>query len=71
MTLYAQWTNPKAGSLPTPTRDKYDFAGWYTAKTGGSKVTSDTVITKNTTFYARWTEKGEDYGNTAKGFRTA
>ena len=68
VTLYAQWTNPKAGSLPTPTRDKYDFAGWYTAKTGGSKVTSDTVITKNTTFYARWTEKGEDYGNTAKGF---
>lgn len=68
VTLYAQWTNPKAGSLPTPTRDKYDFAGWYTAKTGGSKVTSDTVITKNTTIYARWTEKSEDYGNTAKGF---
>ena len=34
------------------------FAGWYTASSGGSKVTSSTVFTgtSNTTYYARWTQ---------------
>lgn len=47
------------GTLPTPTRDNYDFAGWYTAKTGGTKVTETTTVTKTTnhTLYARWTGK--------------
>jgi len=47
------------GTLPTPTRTGYTFSGWYTAKSGGSKVTaSSTVnITANTTLYARWTAK--------------
>ena len=43
--------------LPTPTRSSYTFAGWYTAKTGGTKVTSSTKVTKtvNHTLYAQWT----------------
>ncbi|MBQ3810633.1 MAG: InlB B-repeat-containing protein, partial [Kiritimatiellae bacterium] len=47
------------GTLPTPTRKGYAFVGWYTAKTGGSKVTATskaTVATKRT-LYARWTTK--------------
>ncbi len=44
------------GSLPSPTRTGYAFEGWYTAKTGGTKITSTTVSTfdANTTVYAHW-----------------
>lgn len=46
------------GSLPTPTRSGYDFEGWYTSKSGGSKVTSKTKVTtdKAHTIYAHWKE---------------
>ena len=45
------------GALPTPTRSGYTFDGWYTAKTGGKKVTASTVCyaTGDYTLYARWT----------------
>lgn len=45
------------GTLPTPTKTGYQFAGWYTAKTGGTKITetSTVSITSNTTLYAHWT----------------
>lgn len=44
-------------SLPTPTRTGYTFDGWYTAKTGGTKVTTSTTVTNNQThtLYASWT----------------
>ena len=44
------------GTLPTPARKGYKFVGWYTAKSGGSKVDSKTVVTvtKDQTLYARW-----------------
>lgn len=42
------------GSLPTPTRKGYYFVGWYTATSGGTKVTKSTTITKSMTLYARW-----------------
>lgn len=47
------------GILPSPTRSGYIFAGWYTAKSGGSRVTSATTFTagKDQTLYARWTKK--------------
>ena len=43
------------GKLPTPTRTGYTFAGWWTAKSGGTKVTTATAVTRDVTFYARWT----------------
>lgn len=50
----------KYGTLPTPTRDYYTFSGWYTAKSGGSKVTSSsTVSSGTTTLYAHWTSNSE------------
>lgn len=44
------------GALPTPSRTGYTFTGWYTAKTGGGKVTDTTKVNtqSNHTLYARW-----------------
>ncbi len=42
-------------SLPDASRTGYTFAGWYTAKTGGDKITSDTIFGGDTTVYAHWT----------------
>lgn len=45
----------KMGSLlPTPEKEGFDFQGWYTAKTGGTAVTADTVINNDMTIYAQW-----------------
>lgn len=44
------------GTLPTPTRTGYMFTGWFTAKSGGSQITSSSSvsITSPQTLYARW-----------------
>ena len=48
------YASPKA--LPEPTYPGHTFDGWYTEKTGGTRVTEDTVVTvtKDHTLYARW-----------------
>ena len=52
-------TNQKLSSLPGASRGgSYSFDGWYTEKSGGTKVTTDTVFSANTTVYARWTYTG-------------
>lgn len=47
------------GTLPTPTRTGYDFDGWYTRESGGTKVTATTSVGTNppTTLYAHWIAK--------------
>lgn len=48
--------NGKAvGELPTPTRDRYTFNGWWTTATGGSQVSASTKVNGNVTYYAHWT----------------
>ena len=43
------------GTLPNPTLEDHLFIGWYTSpEVGGERVTSSTVPTSNTTYYARW-----------------
>lgn len=43
------------GSLPTPSKTGYDFAGWYTSASGGSKVSSSTKMgAGNVKLYAHW-----------------
>ena len=44
------------GTLPTPTRTDYYFDGWYTAATGGTKVTSNDRPAASITLYAQWYE---------------
>lgn len=46
--------NLTVAPFPVPTYDGYTFDGWYTAKTGGTKVTVLDMSTKGTTLYARW-----------------
>ena len=45
-------------TLPTPTWSEHTFGGWYTEKTGGTKVTSPAKCTGNKTLYAHWTASG-------------
>jgi uncharacterized repeat protein (TIGR02543 family) len=49
----------KYGKLAAPKFSGYKFSGWYTAKSGGAKITatSKVKITKTTTLYARWKKK--------------
>lgn len=48
------------GQLPTPTKEGYDFEGWYTGPNGtGTKVTPYTEVPKSAVYrlYACWKEK--------------
>ena len=42
------------GALPVPTREGYDFVGWYDAS--GNEVTADATVTytQTTTLYSKW-----------------
>lgn len=43
------------GTLPTTSRTGYTFKGWYTAASGGTKIsTTTTMPANNVTYYAQW-----------------
>ena len=44
----------KIADLPTPTREHYTFAGWYTQQDGGTQITTESVVTGDMTLYAHW-----------------
>ena len=57
-------TNQKLPSLPSASRSgSYSFDGWYTEKSGGTKITTDTVFHADTTVYAHWTYTGGGSSN--------
>ncbi len=44
--------------LPTPTREGYNFDGWWTTpQQDGEQWSTDKTVTQDTTLYARWTIK--------------
>lgn len=45
------------GELPNPSLRGWKFEGWYTSKTGGTKITADSIyrVVGNQTLYAHWT----------------
>ena len=56
----------KLPKLPTATHSgRYSFDGWYTEKSGGAMVTTDTVFEKSTTVYAHWTYTGGSGGSSS------
>ena len=50
--------NATLGSLGLPevTYAAHNFAGWFTAKSGGTQVTASTPVTQKITYYAHWTD---------------
>ena len=68
----SMWTtNQKLTSLPTATRSgRYSFDGWYTEESGGTKVSTATVFSKDTTVYARWTYTGGGGGGHSYSYYT-
>ena len=72
-TMYATWTSSTGSyssiTLPTPTRDGYDFKGWSTSSTASSGSTGSYTPTGNVTLYATWASKTYtiSYNNNGKG----
>ena len=54
ITLYAQWSDNKVGTIGQPERSNCIFVGWYTAKYNGTIVDENTIIRSNITIYAIW-----------------
>lgn len=46
--------NDKIGILANATRSSYELDGWYTSSSGGTRITANTIPTRDTTYYAHW-----------------
>lgn len=58
--------NQKLPQLPKATHSgRYSFDGWYTAASGGTMITTDTVFHKNDTVYAHWTYTSSSGGSSS------
>ena len=45
------------GTLPTATNTNYNFDGWFTGPTSGTRISEETIVTGTTvTYYAHWTK---------------
>ena len=67
------WENGLENTLEIPTRDGYSFLGFYTEKTGGTKlelILAESGIDSDMTFYAHWQENVEN-PQTKDDIRTA
>ncbi|MDD3302855.1 MAG: InlB B-repeat-containing protein, partial [Candidatus Gracilibacteria bacterium] len=64
--------NTAIGTLPsTPTMTGYTFAGWFTASTGGSQITTNTIVLGDAIVYAQWTINSYTITFNANGGTTA
>jgi uncharacterized repeat protein (TIGR02543 family) len=59
--------NGKLSSLPSASRSGYNFSGWYTSASGGTKVTTSYEFDQDMTVYAHWTAKAVTYTITFDG----
>lgn len=55
------------GTLPTATRSGYSFQGWYTKKSGGTKISSSYKVKKAVTLYAHWKKNSGGSGGSSGG----
>lgn len=56
--------NTELGTLRTPTRTGYTFAGWFTEATGGTQISSTTKTpVTDTTYYAHWNANPLNFEN--------
>lgn len=71
-----KYTSGKAiGSLPVARKSGYVFKGWYTKKSGGTRITYNTVLksVKDRTFYAQYSRPSQAtlkwrFSNSYEGF---
>lgn len=54
----------KLTNLPIPALADYKFNGWYTTPNGGTRITTETVFSSDTTIYAQWTKNSTNPGGT-------
>lgn len=47
-------TGTAIGTLPVPTRNGYDFVGWFTDPDFGTQITASTLVTGDIAYYAHW-----------------
>ncbi|WP_244213838.1 InlB B-repeat-containing protein [Paenibacillus barcinonensis] len=47
----------KLETLPLASREDLTFKGWYTARTGGTKITTDYIFNTDTVVYAQYSEE--------------
>lgn len=57
-------------NLPKPTKSGYTFGGWYTASSGGTKVSNTYTPTGNITLYAHWSANSYTLSFDANGCGT-
>ena len=69
-TIPSQTTSgQKLSSLPIATHSgSYTFAGWYTAASGGTQITTAYEFSADTTVYAHWTYTGGSSSGGGGGF---
>lgn len=47
-------TNSALSDLPSMSKSGTTYKGWYTAETGGTKITSSKTVTADATYHAQW-----------------
>lgn len=50
------YSGSKVGILPKSLKNRCDFLGWYTQPENGERVTEDTIVNSDVTYYAQWLE---------------
>jgi uncharacterized repeat protein (TIGR02543 family) len=60
-------TGAEIGALPTATRAGHAFLGWFTAKTGGTRIAPATKVTGSATYWAHWQKNTYTVKLTANG----
>ena len=48
--------NTQIGNLPQTTKNDYLFDGWFTEASGGTQISTSTLVTGNVTYYAHWSK---------------
>ena len=60
-TTYQKLVGDQYGTFPEPSRDGYNFDGWFTAATGGTKIEATATVSADATYYAHWSEAAVDW----------
>lgn len=66
--IYSSSTSAEAVTIPTPTRDGYDFSGWSESADGTPSIRGNYTPKKNITLYAIWGANGFVYIYDGSGF---